>query len=140
MARAKGKDIRILAHKIARIAQSISGAWNFSESIKNPKPRMSDGIARCMFPEKAIRRFISPLSFDFSILCSILKFLRVSLMRIANKTVKMLETVAIIKLVMRDFKNRVSLKILLKSAPKPSTKTEIRGKTKRIVEQDMIKI
>jgi len=137
---AKGIDMRTLAHKIAPNAQIAIGAWNFCEKRKNPNPNMRDGIAKYMFPEKAMMRFIKPLSFDCFTLWLMLKFLLVSLIKSANMTVSILEQSAIDKLVKRDFKKRSSLKIFTKLAPIPSTKIEIRGRINMIVKVDMINI
>ena len=140
MESAKGKDIRTFAHKTAPNAQSISGAWNFCENRKKPNPKIKEGIAKYMFPEKAMSRFMKFVVFDFFTLWFMLKFLLVSLIKRANITVSMLENVAMPKLVKRDFKNSSSVKIFIKFAPKPSIKMEIRGKIKRVVETQIIEI
>ncbi len=66
-----------------------------------------------------------------------LKFLLASLIKTANITVKILEKIAITKLVIRDFKNNLSLSIFIKLAPKPSIKIEISGKINKIVKIDI---
>ena len=99
---------------------------------------MRDGIAKYILPEKAMSRLMKFLSFDFFILWLMLKFLLVSLIKSANITVKILDKVAIPKLVKRDFKKILSLNIFIKSAPSPSIKIATRGKIKIVVKIKMI--
>ena len=101
---------------------------------------INEGIARYRFPEKETIIFKSFQDLLSDKRYFKVKFLFVSLKTMAKNTVNILEIVASVILVKKDFINNGSVTILLKSAPIPSTTMAIKGNIKNTANRLIITI